>query len=162
MTDFNFPIVYTPGKENDAADALSRLYDPNNIADEAISSFDPEKLPDGLVVIMRVPGGGDSLLDSLHCVAGRMKLDGYVVSSAKRLREILVDELLNHSHLYHKHYSCEAKQKLRVSHCMGQLPSTDLMLSFSQLFHCLVLVHFGGDKSIIFGAHSMVGVGEGC
>ena len=88
--------MYTPGKENTDADALSCLYGPSNLDLSAGFVFNPEQLSEGLIVIERVPGGGNLLVESLHCVTMRMRLTGQPQFSSQKLRELL---LLKHPHV---------------------------------------------------------------
>ena len=62
LSDFDFTICYVPGNTNNAADALSRLTAkvPDPIPEQVIT-----EIPTGLVLLNRIRGGGDSLIDSL-------------------------------------------------------------------------------------------------
>ena len=62
LSEYDIVINYTPGRENLAADALSRMNRPTQDEDEE-TLF---QLPEGLVVDTEVPGGGDSILMSLY------------------------------------------------------------------------------------------------
>jgi hypothetical protein len=149
LADFNFHIRYTPGKQNAAADALSRLYDPNSVQVPDVS-FTPEHLPEGLFLLKEVSGGGDSLFQSLHCISLNMKLKKAPSDSPLRLREMLVDELINHPHVYNMKLNRSERKKLRLMRCSGQLPAIEILYAFCHLHKCVIYVHFGGSKPISY------------
>ena len=148
LSDFNYEIRYTPGKENAAADCLSRLYDPTSVHDRATSTQLLGELPVGLYVISEVAGGGDSLLLSLHIISERNLLKREAVSSPIHLRELLVGELQNNSERYSITFDRLKRKKLRLMRFPGQLPSVEVLFAFGHFFGCVVLVHFGGNKPV--------------
>ena len=152
LSDFNYQIFYTPGKENIAADTLSRLYDPTTIHISDQVQWDPEKLPPGLCLLERVPGGGDSLLLSLQLLSQNMKLGSTAVESPQRLREILVDRLLSKPEDFQLKLSKDKRKALRLMRMPGQLPAVEVIYSFSRIFKCVVLVHYGGLQPVIYMA----------
>ena len=66
LSDYNFQLQYTPGGDNAAADALSRLYHPDNVNPTDPVEIDSGCLPDGLLMLQKLEGGGNSLFASLH------------------------------------------------------------------------------------------------
>ena len=150
LADFNMRIVYTPGKHNAAADALSRLHHPHALPGEQALAGAPGDLPEGLFVYRAVPGGGDSLFDSLYALLSLDASRKEKVTSSQDLREQLVSELLKRPQRYRVTWSKEDLQSLRLCQYPGQLPPLEVILCFSDVFHCVVYVHFGSDKPVLY------------
>jgi hypothetical protein len=63
LAEFDFTIKYRPGKDNTAADTMSRLINvPVDREDDSPSDI----LPQRLSLIKSVEGGGDSLFPCTH------------------------------------------------------------------------------------------------
>lgn len=150
LADYNFQLRYTPGNQNAAADALSRLYHPDNVHSPADVDYESGRLSDGLVVLEKVDGGGNSLFESLHLLTQRLKLKKSVVDSSTKLREILVDDLLNRPERYKLKLDRDSRKKLRLAHHIGQLPPVEVLYSFARNFGCIVLVHYGGSAPVFY------------
>ena len=150
LADFNFTIQYTPGKSNSAADALSRLYDPTSVHHTDSIPVTPGTLPLGLVILREVPGGGDCLFDSLHLISQQVTLGRAACTTVLTLRETLIDDLMKRASHYNIELNRGQRKQLRLMRLPGQLPCVEVLYAFSQLFGCLVLVHFGGDQTVVF------------
>ena len=148
LADFNYKIIYTPGRQNVAADALSRLYDPACVHYDLVES-DPRKLPDGLVVMREVLGGGDSLFDSLLILTNGPLLRK-TVSDSLKLRQDLVEELIKFPEKYSITLNRDTRKQLRLMRAPGQLPCVEVLYAFGQLYECAVLVHFGDQFPVMF------------
>ena len=150
LSDFNFRIQYTPGKQNTAADALSRLQRPGATGQWRVQ-VEPGKLPVGLIVVKEVPGGGDSVFESLHILASNSSnLPRPAGAGALELRELLVDELLARPEVYKISLDRDRRKFLRLMRLQGQLPGVEIFYAFSQLFGCCVMLHYGGDWGVSF------------
>ena len=149
LADFSFTIQYTPGKLNTAADALSRLYEPGSIHHEG-DALQPGRLPAGLAILKEVPGGGDSLFQSLYLLGTRVEFRGPAWDSAGRLREVLVDDLLNRPDVYKISLTRNKRKQLKLMRLEGQLPCVEVLYAFGELFGCYISVHFGGVRPVNF------------
>ena len=145
LSDFNYTIRYTPGSQNGAADCLSRLYSPEQVHHVGIDL--DGQLPEGVEVHQAVPGGGDSLIDSL-CWLLKREFTGEVNLTNVQLRNTLVDELLKYPEVYGLNLDRLARKKLRLMRHAGQLPGVEIIFAFARLYNCVVLVHFGGQVPI--------------
>lgn len=148
LADFSFEIRYTPGKENAAADCLSRLYDPSHVHISRSINFVPGKLPEGLIILEKVQGGGDALVESFFILSKILSLHRSATKSSLHLRELLADELLMHSQRYGLVLNRTSRKELRLMRQPGQLPSVEIIFAFGYLFHCVIFVHFGGKEPI--------------
>ena len=149
LSDYNFVIQYTPGKCNSAADALSRLYEPGSVLHDC-EAIVPGRLPAGLIVTEKVPGGGDSLFQSLHHLTLTSNLSRAPCVSSLQLRELLVDDILKRPHTYKMTLTRNTRKQLKLMRCEGQLPCAEVMYAFGELFGCIVMVHFSESCTINF------------
>ena len=155
LSDFSFVIRYTPGARNTAADYLSRIHP---MPDDAIR-VDVGKLPEGLKCYTPAPGGGDSLVFSLHHVinVNLTSPAGDFPITFDDLRRWLVKELLRVPGDYFRKSSRTLTTELRVMEAPGQLMCVEALAAFARLFSCVVLLHYGGDTPVV---HSAPGVRE--
>ena len=72
ISEYTFTIKYRPGKENCAADTLSRL-DHEVIEDCEVYNNNP---PAGFRLLDKVEGGGDSFFQSIMLVIDNDECDG--------------------------------------------------------------------------------------
>ena len=159
LSDFSFRIQYTPGKHNTAADALSRLYNPDNVH-YAAEEMEPGKLPAGLVVVREVPGGGNSLFQSLHLLSLEGGFRRSACDSVLQLRELLIDDILKRPSFYKISLDKDRRRQLRLMRTEGQLPGVEVLYAFGELFDCCVAVHFGGSTPVNFIPPSFVTFNE--
>ena len=150
LSDYNFEIRYTPGRENAAADCLSRLYVPPCLPSGAEGSLVPGRLPADLYVAKEVPGGGEALFVSLHILSERVKLGRPSELSPHTLRLLLVDDLLKNPTTYGLSLNRSVRKNLKLMRFSGQLPCIELLFSFGRLFSCVVFVHYGGDGPVLY------------
>ena len=150
LADFDFQIIYRPGKDNLAADVMSRLPEVSLTCD---ASYDPKYLPEGIKVLEEMPGGGDSLIDSLYCVLEhhRQAKDPSIrlPESCIKLRELLVNELLVAPSKYKLKLTKEVQQILILAKQPQQIPVPEVILAFSTLYNLTVLVHHGMDYPVM-------------
>ena len=154
------PILkYTPGPQNQAADALSRLATapyptPATAQDAAI-------LPEGVRIIQRLEGGGDSLFVSLSVAYqdfleenGRNDdLDAFKQFSPKDLREFLVEKLVKNPAKYGLSREKFKTRQLSLMKIPGQIPCQEIITVFSDAFSTHVYVHYGPTLPLVY-AHS--------
>ena len=148
LADFNFTIEYTPGRYNEAADGLSRMYaeKPGEVSEEAT-----EELPAGLDLNgAPVAGGGDSMLISLlRCLLSAEV--NHEIRSHLELRKILVEELLKAPEKYgFKKLDKNRRRELRLMQYAGQLPCLELLLVASYLFDVQIFVYFWSTQPIVY------------
>ena len=147
LADFNFEIRYVAGHLNTAADALSRV-SANSFKNDVVYN---SSLPDGLVIDEScIPGGGDSMVLSLHRCLSRLVHQRHLPGTGQELRELLVDEVFRNADLYKLTLNRESRRQLRLMRHRGQLPSFDLLMAASRLFELKIHVYFWPSSPIIF------------
>lgn len=153
LEEFDFEIRYCRGVDNVAADYLSRIPCCDR---EPSGLLDPEYLPDGLRIIRRVEGGGDSMIESLFAVMqhhkGKHECSFLLPSSVEQLRAILVNELLANSVKYGFSLGRNRRREILLMRTPGQMMSEELLTVFSNMYGLEVWVHCGMEKPIV---HSM-------
>ena len=147
LAEYNFTIVFTPGRENVAADALSRMEYPAQA--ETSEKESSECLPYGIVSAKEVPGGGDSLISSLE-VVGR-HLESYCSHqwNAQELRKAIIDELRKNPSSYGLKCEGTLSRELRRMELPGQILCPEAISAFAQLHGCLVFVHYGIEFPVV-------------
>ena len=66
------------------------------------------------------------------------------------LRVLLGDDLLNHADVYKLKLNHESRRQLHLMRCQGLMPSLDILLSASQLFHVKIFVYFFSEEPVIY------------
>ena len=150
LADYSFVIKYAPGKLNTAADILSRR-DWSSVAEE-VASEEMTSLPAGLILLETVPGGGDSMVVSLHIVCRQMDLKVKPPASASELRRLLVAELQRAPESYHLIQARTLRRELELMKHDGQLLCVEALEAFAHLFSCIVLVHYGPSFPIVYSS----------
>lgn len=152
LADFDFEIIYTPGRDNQAADAFSRLL--SNDTPEVHEHSCDGLLPEGLLVMEKVEGGGDSLLESL-ILAYRALYESYdgdislLVEKPCTLRRKLISVLLQSP----KKYSLAEKKlqrKLRAMQNPGIMLPPEVIQAFAELYSVTVMVHYGSTNPVVY------------
>ena len=152
LGEFDFTIVYTPGSQNQAADALSRF---RFVPPEHSPDSDSEnKLPVGLKV-SEIPGGGDSMFVALHHACQELLAEDVILpvvipDSPQGLREELVEVLLHDPAKYGLPADGKFKRQLRAMRQPGHIPVPDLLLVFADRYNITVYLYFGGGQPAIF------------
>jgi hypothetical protein len=153
LSDFTFVIQYTPGSRNTAADTLSRF--PRLSADTEQVPTSPD-LPLGLTLLDKVEGGGDSMVHSLFLASQHVTLSAKTPATAGDLRLVLVDEIAKSPENYNLVPSKELRRSLVLLKHPGQLMCVEVLLAFSFLFRCVVLVHYGGNIPVVYLSDTVV------
>ena len=92
LSAFDYEIIYLPGRDNVVADLLSRL--PTEVPPINVPAVDPQELPEGVYLMKTVPGGGDSLFDSLHLLSEQLDFKRGPCKDSIEMRKLLVGEML--------------------------------------------------------------------
>ena len=152
LADMDFEIQYRPGKDNTAADFLSRVNGSQQTVQEEMADY--KYLPPGVIKVCDVQGGGDSMLESLIIVLreGKQYYDygGDVPDDPKELRELLVDEVSRNMKEYGLVNGKQVRQRLKMMRKEGQQPMAELLLAASRLYGLAVHVYCGMKEPVIF------------
>ena len=150
LSEFDYELRYLPGKDNKIADVLSHL--PSSSVDHLVQS--PVAMPAGLVVIRTVPGGGDSLVESLFEVLMVYKFQHNsslkLPNSVSDLRNELVREILARPLLYKTEAGTNSIASIKLMRIPGQAPSELFLLAFANLYSLQVLVHYEMSSPVVF------------
>ena len=148
LAEFNFNIKYLPGKENTAADCLSRMYNGDHSGVPLIN--DVTDLPVGLVHDgPLITGGPNSLIESLLRGLHTLEIPDVPVSHLI-LRNILVDELLSHATRYKLKLTKNVTKSIKAMRFPNKMPIMDVVLAFCFLYKVKVFIYFHKDKPVIY------------
>jgi hypothetical protein len=147
LADFNFELRYTPGKENLAADALSRESS-HRLQLPGEPSYGV--LPEGLMVTFKPEGGGDSLVECLYFGLEKFRIDG--PANTLELRRQLIEILMRSPAKYKLKLGATNNQFLKLALCRGQPMMPEVIQAYCDQFCLDVLVYFGGDRPLVYKA----------
>ena len=151
LADFDFEIRYTPGKDNQAADALSRM---TNLQLDNRDYEELSGLPVGLSVRYEPQGGGNSMIECLFEGYKTLKAKNLTqnlrIGDSSELRKKLVDLLLEEPSNFGLQLDKFTRKALKLMRLDGQLPSNDVLMVASMVFQTTIFVHFGGGNPIVY------------
>ena len=140
--EYNFDVRYRPGKENTLADTMSRLHAP---VPESPKIYPPVPLKRGLKVLKLIPGGPDSLVDSLwECLSHHREHRNPTLElpeNSCHLRQKLAQELLDNIPVYFDGRKSSARAAVKLSRFPGTLPPSQFIRAFTRLFNLEVWAH---------------------
>jgi len=151
LAEYDFEIKYRPGKDNEAADAMSRIIDVPSTEEyeELVSGC---LLPKGLKLIREVKGGGDSMFVSLKDCFDELKeeKDMVIPESALELRRISVELLLNNSNQFGMKIDRENKKRITSMKYPGCVPCEEILLAVCELYRVDIWVHYGMKSPVVY------------
>ena len=151
LAEFEFTIKYTPGRANEAADAMSRKH---HLHPE--SEFLPPDtiLPEGIQIVMpAIPGGGDSLFAALVASYQTVNSEAAVMTSAS-LRKELVEDLLNNRKLFGLPSNKKFTKLLKSMRYPEVFPIQDVLVAFAERYKVTVFVHYGFGRPVVYRGKS--------
>ena len=151
LEDFNYSLQYRPGPKNQAADTMSRIIKQCNQEDNFEKNVNIE-LPNGLRVIEKIEGGGNSLFEALYIVLDEIKEEINVETPADHgeLRRILMDELLENPEKYKIKIDRTTRKMLKAMKNDGILPREESLLAACEIYNIIIKVHHGMPLPIIY------------
>ena len=147
LSGFDYIVKYYPGKLNTVADWLSRL--PCASA-EIVEPDDGSKLPMGLHLYSEVPGGPNSMLESVIICLKHLHEDSDRVPTIHKLRDQMVEQFLKDAERLGFSLTKSSRKQIKAMRYPGSLPALELLLAISSLFSVEVWVHFGSTNPIVF------------
>ena len=152
LAEYDFVIRYIPGRDNEAADALSRILQDPAEPEESEGTMECI-LPQGFEVREPVPGGGDSLFTAvIRCLMRTRPADLLipVPETATQLREKAVDHMLKNPGKYGLKLNKEEKRRCVAMRKPGRVPSETVLMAIAVVCRVEVWVHHGGVTTVAY------------
>ena len=152
LEEMDFIVKYHPGKENEAADALSRIF-------KKIEMNDDEKdntgfLPKGLIVAQKIDGGGNSLFEAIMIAFEyvRDEIKTQIPNTHLELRKLAMQHLLDNPKKFNIANDKNNRKLYKSMMHDGILPKEEVMLSISDLYDVDIMVHHGMISPVLYQA----------
>ena len=151
LADYTFTIHYVPGRDNGAADALSRIAQTPETA--MLDDEDTWRLPLGFEVRETVPGGGDSLFQAVILGLRRTRIEDVTVekpTDSQALRERAVDHVIQNKEKYGLKLNRDEARELKAMRRPGRLPSDSIIMAIAVVCQIEIWVHHGRDTVVVY------------
>ena len=131
LAEYDFQIMYQPGAENGAADAMSRVMTPGDM--DGSKDEVSKKLPKGHVIHEKVEGGGDALFLSLAVCFRQLnsKTNSEFTEDPTEIREDAVEYVLSNRDKFSVKFDKYEVRRLRSMKHEGQVPAEYIILAES-------------------------------
>jgi hypothetical protein len=150
LAEFDFVIRYRPGRDNEAADTMSRIVCP---IEESESVRESSELPPGLTSLGKVEGGGNSLFESLLiCLEEVEGLSVDIPDTAFDLRLMLIDFLAENPRKFNKEPTGDFRKRMKAMRQNEQLPCEEVILVACFVFEVEIHVHHGAQGPVVYRA----------
>ena len=150
LEEYDFEIKYRPGKDNEGADTLSRIFNENIDSEEEPKETE---LPKGLKVIEKVDGGGDSLFDALLIAMEDLSdtdENVEIPSNSQELRTKIVNHAIDNYNRLKIKLTPPKLKSLRAMKHRGVLPSDDVFIAACDLYNLEIYIHHGMKWPVVF------------
>ena len=155
LAEYDFTIKYRPGKENAAADTMSRIVEVPSEQDynNLVSQTD---LPKGFRLLETIEGGGNSLFESIMASLEYLKEehDLSLPEDHLELRKLTVNHLFENPDKFNIKMNKMEKKRLNVMKCAGQVPSEEILLATCDLLGVEIWVYHGMPSPVVFKSSS--------
>ncbi len=153
LASYDFTIHFVPGRTNSAADYLSRIHNFNN--NISIPKNIEHGYPINYFTMEEIPGGGNSIFDSLFWLMARKKHPKIENLTCLELREILIKELITNKNKYFqksnkKEENSKLSRELQNMMYSNYLPCWEVLIEASKYFVTDIYVFFSEITILIF------------
>ena len=156
LEDYSYTIKYTPGTENQAADALSRIIEKDDACASCEESSGNE-IPKGFITLKKIDGGGDTMFQSLLLTLEDL-LDGAdrdeIPSDHYELRRDLIEHILKYPSRFNIKFNKERKRHVKAMKHPGIIPCEAVLLAASDLYSVQIWVHHGMISPVVYKSES--------
>ena len=149
LSQYDFEIKYVPGVQNEAADFLSRMENPQQ--EQNVEGG----LPKEFKILQKVEGGGNSLFEALLIgMENGWREYQEFPENHLQLREILVKELIRNPEKYKISNNKSELRRLKQMMYDSQLPCSEVLLAASSLFQLEIRVYHDIKIPVVYLANS--------
>ena len=151
LAQFNFKIKYLPGRENEAADILSRLEVEEQRQQEE-EDCESVGLPKGLKVSEKIEGGGNSMFKAVVSAMQDVFEEEEQLEHME-VRRKAVSEIIAHPAKYKIPNNKVEKKKLKFMLHSDVLPCTEALLAISYIYKLQINVYNNIPVPVVFHAN---------
>ena len=150
LEEYDYRIFYMPGKENEAADSLSRMV--QKFCEGENSDRVDYGLPKGVKIMEKVEGGGDSLFTSLLAVLDDAsdELDVKLPENPRELREQLIEFMVKNPTRCNLKVDKKNRTRILAMKSPGVLPCDEAIFAACNLYQVRVMVHHGMMSPVVY------------
>ena len=130
---------------------MSRIIERIENLDEHNHNVESNELPDGLRVLEKVEGGGNSMFISLYIALENIEKDGKELPENHiELRKEIIEHLLNNSDKFKMNLNKHRRKEIKAMKYDGVLPCDQCLLAACDLYNVEIIVHYGIPTPIVY------------